>query len=138
MERDKNIYSINLIVENSVYNSISVHVICPICNELKLDPKISTCSKDCQFSVCGECSKKINTCPICRGPPNWKNCLIIKQLLSSLDFKCNICNHIIRFDDLKEHYANKHIIDINKIVIICRQKTIAKKKLITMFCGNYQ
>ena len=115
MEQKNNIYSINLIVENTVYNSISTLIICQICNELKLEPKISTCSENCQYSVCGECAKKLIQCPICRNKPNWSNCLIIKQLLSILDFKCGICNKIIHFDDLKNHHStHEHNYHINK------------------------
>ena len=104
MEKQNNFYSINLIVQNDIYKSISTIVICQICNELKIEPKISSCSENCQYSVCGECAKKLNQCPICRKAPKWNNCLILKQLLSTLDFKCDKCNKIVHFDDLKKHY----------------------------------
>ena len=111
-----NIYSVDTIVENAIYNGISDQVICPICNELKLDPKMTTCPKNCQFSVCGSCANDLKKCPICRAPTKWNTCLVIKQLLPTLDFKCALCGDIIHFDDVKRHYdAHKnHEIDIVK------------------------
>ena len=102
--KESNIYSVDLIVENEYYNSVKEQVICPICEELKLKPMISTCTKNCQYTICGECSKKLRRCPICRKEANWINSIIINQLLSSLIFKCDICKENITFDNLKNHY----------------------------------
>ena len=116
MKQNNKIYSINLIVENQNYRSSSDQVICPICNELKLDAKITNCSGNCQVSVCGECSKKINKCPLCRAESNWDDYLIIKQLLSSLDFKCEKCSEIFHFEDFKDHYAT-HEVNNNLVIL---------------------
>ena len=104
MTENKNFYSVYSVVQNSLYNSISEQIICPECKKIKLDPQITTCSEDCQYSVCGECSKKIENCPKCKEKQNWKKCLLITQLLSKLYFKCDICKSIFNFNDLKNHY----------------------------------
>ena len=116
MEENKNIYSVYSVVQNSLYNSISEQIICPECKKIKLDPQITTCSEDCQYSVCGECSKKIENCPKCKEKQNWKKCVVIKQLLSKLYFKCDICKSIVNFNDLKEHY-NVHTSNNNQNLI---------------------
>ena len=103
---DDNIYSVNLVVQNKFYKSIEDEITCPICAELKLDAKVTTCSKNCQFSVCGDCSKLMNNCPICREPTNWINCVIIRQLLPNLEFQCKRCGREVLFDRLKGHYEN--------------------------------
>ena len=113
MEENNNIYSVNLIVENQLFASIRDQVICPICEELKLDAKSTTCPRNCQFSVCGDCAKAINKCPICNSPTGWNNCVVIRQLLPSLDFKCSKCRAIVHFDDLKDHYKNHEQNNIN-------------------------
>ena len=113
---NNNIYSINLIVENQNYKSIRAQVICPSCKELKLNAKITNCSNDCQVSLCGLCAKTTNRCPKCREQPNWNDCLVIKQLISSLDFKCEKCKAIFHFDDLKDHYTT-HEINNNQVTL---------------------
>ena len=100
----KNIYSADLIVENQIFNSISLQVICPICNEVKLNPKMTTYIENCQYTVCGECSKKLLHCPICRKEAKWVDNLVIKKLLTILDFKCYICEQTISYKDLSKHY----------------------------------
>ena len=115
MEENNNIYSVDLIIENQAYNTIKEQVICPICNGLKLYSKVTTCSSNCQYSVCGECSTKINKCPICRGRPNWKDSIVINQLLNSLDFKCEKCRSIVHFKNLRNHYI-LHGINNNQII----------------------
>ena len=123
MIENDNIYSVNLIVENQTYNTISDQVICPICNELKLDTKITACSGNCQYSVCGKCAQQINNCPICRTPPKWKECLVIKQLLPRLDFKCQICRGIVHFNDLQTHYST-HGQNNNNVPILLNDEPI--------------
>ena len=117
MEESHNIYSINLIVQNQNYESISAQVICPICNQLKFDAKITNCPGNCQLSVCDECSKKINKCPLCRTSPNWNDYLAIDHLLSTLDFQCEKCKAIFHFDDFKDHYATHETAILNDVNI---------------------
>ena len=121
------IYSIFSLVENPVNNTISDQAICPMCKELKLNPKITNCINNCQFSVCGECARKIYKCPMCQNSPEWNNDLFIEQLLPTIDFQCQECQKIFHVDDLKSHYYSHNLKDaINKNKIIIDEKNILK------------
>ena len=129
MEKNNNIYSINLIVQNKNYKSISDQIICPLCKKLKLNAKITNCSNNCQVSLCGFCAKMTDRCPECGEQPNWNNCLAIKQLISSLDFKCKKCEAIFNFDDLKDHYTT-HEINDNPVVLTDKSLQINSNELL--------
>ena len=104
MATNLNMYSINLVVQNEKFASIKDQVICPSCKELKLNAKITNCYNNCQVSLCERCARTTYRCPKCSGTPIWNDCLIIRQLIANLDFKCEICKAIVHFDDVYDHY----------------------------------
>ena len=129
MENKKYIYSIYSLVENPADNTINDKVICPICKELKLDPKISNCINICQFSVCGECAKKLNKCPMCKNSPEWNDDSSIEQLLPTVEFQCQECQKVLHVDDLKNHCNSHTPTDAgSKNKILIDEKNILKEE----------
>ena len=95
----------DFLVKDEAYSVIENQVTCPICCEIKLNPKMCT---NCQNTFCGKCAGTLKSCPFKCETSNCIDSRLTKELLSKLSFKCiNGCDKIIKFDDLKNHYDNE-------------------------------
>ena len=95
----------DFLIQDESYSVIENQVICPICCEIKLNPKMCT---SCQNTFCGQCAGSLKSCPFKCTTFNCIDSRLTKELLSKLSFKCvNGCDKVIKFDDLKNHYENE-------------------------------
>ena len=101
----------DLVINKEAFKAVESNVVCSICNGVIINPIQCLI---CENSFCENCiedwKKKQggNSCPFRCPNPTFKNSRLIKNLLSSLIFKCeNGCNTEIPYLNLEEHYNEK-------------------------------
>jgi hypothetical protein len=90
----------------------SPSLICPICQDIFLEPSITS---SCFHSFCKQCIKTSlqsdSSCPLCRKRLKWPNDVhlnlalaqLIAELLVFCPFKQDGCPEVIRFDTVQTH-----------------------------------
>ena len=105
--------NLDTIVQDDFFNMFKESVICPLCLNILIEPII--CMK-CQKVYCKKCvdnwRKKNVECPNKCNPPDYQPCLVKKDILSILNFKCKGCGTQTNYYDAKKH----HNICCSKIV----------------------
>ena len=96
------------VVKDELYKAFQNSITCSICLDIIIEPTM--CMK-CQKAYCKDCIKnwaKINDkCPNRCQNPNYQKCLSMNELLSKLNFNCNICKNIINYNEVEKHYLSK-------------------------------
>ena len=124
---------IDFLVEDETYSVIENQVICPICYEINLNPKMCI---NCQNTFCGKCAETLKSCPFKCETFNCIDSRLTKELLSKLSFRCvNGCDKLIKFDDIKNHYESecekinfKEKYEKSKEIIVKLEQEIKKLK----------
>jgi hypothetical protein len=107
----KNLLMPERIQINQLTNPISPSLICPICQEIFLDPTITSI---CFHSFCKACIKKAiqfePQCPLCRKKLKDEDVhlnlalqALIAELMVYCPFKKDGCNEIMRFEVIENH-----------------------------------
>ena len=97
----ENYININTLVESEISKLLKDSIICPLCKNIFINPVF--CTK-CQKVYCKKCidnlDKKSKKC----HNSNFQKCLIKKDILSKLKFKCQVCEDEIDYYDVVKHY----------------------------------
>lgn len=97
--------NLDTIIKDDFFNMFKDSVICPLCFNILIEPII--CMK-CQKVYCKMCidnwSKKRVECPSNCNPPDYQPCLVKKDILSILNFKCKGCGTQTNYYDAKKHH----------------------------------
>ena len=92
------------IVKDELYEAFKDSIICPICDEIIIDPVMCM---NCQKVFCRNCvqqwGKKDNKCPFRCENPKYKESNEIKSILSNLKFECENCGEIFNYKDIFNH-----------------------------------
>lgn len=85
-------------------DSVSPHLVCPICTRPAIDPKVNSCG----HMFCTSCLDTWNgTCPICRSEIHEASCcnasIPIISLLDDLLVRCIDCNSIMKRSAFSRH-----------------------------------
>jgi hypothetical protein len=106
----------NTIVKNQVYELFKDSIICPICDEVMIEPVICL---NCQNSYCKTCIEKnkekgelcFNKCE----NPIIKDIIDKNNYISKFKFKCiKGCGEEISFNDIEKHYSIECLSKENK------------------------
>ena len=96
------------VVKDELYKAFQNSITCSICLDIIIEPTM--CMK-CQKAYCKDCIKnwaRINDkCPNRCQNPNYQKCLSMNELLSKLNFNCNICKNIINYNEVEKHYLSQ-------------------------------
>ena len=108
------------IIKNEIYKLFEPLLICPLCQNIYINPII--CMK-CQIAYCKICvdkwKKKNNKkCPNNCEAPEYNNCFSKYEILKKLKFICSGCNKEIGYNEAEIHHIS-----------CCPDKTSADKKL---------
>ena len=100
------IININTVVKDKTFNEFINSIICPICQNIMINPVL--CFK-CQASFCQKCIDdwcKINNenCPNRCNKPNYQRSFDKEKLLSKFKFKCKKCERAYYYDEIRMHY----------------------------------
>jgi hypothetical protein len=94
----------NTIVKNDIYNLFKDDVTCFLCKSIYIDPIMCM---NCQSVYCRKCidqwSKENKCCPKNCDNAQYKDCLGKKDILAKLNFKCEKCGNMIKYDEAKNH-----------------------------------
>lgn len=89
------------IVQDDIYKLFKSSIICPLCNNIFINPIM--CMK-CQNSYCQKCIDKDNKeCPNKCKEPTFNKCLSKIDILSKLKFKCKKCGIGQFYHEIKNH-----------------------------------
>lgn len=99
------IFSEDNVFKSQVYDTMKEEINCSICLSILDDPK--QCSV-CEILFCNQCITtwvdKNKSCPFkCANFKIEDASRIVKNMLSKLEFKCEICEKLIQYDKLKPH-----------------------------------
>lgn len=90
------------------YELIKQSVICYICREIMVKPVMCM---NCQNVFCRRCIEHWNNlknyCPYKCPNPEYKKCVLVGNLLSSLEIICKDCESVIKFDNMERHVLSK-------------------------------
>ena len=119
--------NLETLIKNEIFESLQEYVICPICNQLILEP--IKCSK-CENNFCKKCLNKNNKCP--EGCEKTELKITKQNFIKKLKFKCiKGCGAEIRFDDITKHYNSDCLKDNNnnnKIKFLSKEQMSNIKK----------
>ena len=104
------------IVKNQVYELFKDSIICPICDEVMIEPVICL---NCQNSYCKKCIEKFKEkgelCPNKCENPIIKDIIGKNNYISKFKFKCiKGCGEEILFNDIEKHYSTECLSKENK------------------------
>ena len=98
----------NNVIKDKIYKEFKFSISCPICLNILYEPMM--CS-NCQHAYCRSCISKWNkikrNCPNRCKNPNYQFCIAKNELLSKLKFKCNYCENIYDYKNMKNHYFSE-------------------------------
>ena len=99
--------NINTIIEDSIYDIFKNSIICPLCNNILIDPMM--CMK-CQNAYCKKCiddwNKNNEKCPKGCEAPNYSKSIGKNDILSKLKFRCVGCGEEIEYDNAEKHHES--------------------------------
>lgn len=95
----------NYVIKDSTYKSTKDQIFCYICHEILIKPVMCM---TCQKVFCKKCIEKWinikNFCPNkCTYYPEYKNSIIVGNILSKLNFNCKDCGQIINYEKMEKH-----------------------------------
>ena len=96
------------LIKDEIYKQFESSVCCAICQDIIIEPVMCM---NCQALYCKSCQEKMSkTSTICTNRcPNaiYEKSILAQGLLSKLKFKCENCEEIIDYDDIKKHSLTK-------------------------------
>ena len=93
------------LIENEVTKFLKAQLICPLCNNIFINPLMCM---NCQKVYCKRCiDNSINKSKKCTCTnPNYQKCISKNDLLSQLKFICVGCEKEIKYDDAEKHHES--------------------------------
>jgi len=80
---------------------------CPVCLEY-MTPPIPMCQNG--HNICNSCRQKVNQCLTCRQQFSQSRCLLLKNIIQKMKFRCQYspegCEFISTFQFIKSHEAS--------------------------------
>ena len=93
------------LVENEISKIFEVSSMCPLCNNILINPLICL---SCQNNYCKRCidewKEKNEKCPKGCESPNYQKSIGKNDILSKLNFKCVGCGKEIPYDQAESHH----------------------------------
>lgn len=94
--------------KDQLYESIKETIFCPICRNIMIKPVMCM---NCQNNYCRSCINRWSYikdyCPNKCKNAEYKNSLVISNILSKLNFKCKDCLTIINYEKMEKHVLSK-------------------------------
>jgi len=94
--------------KDQLYESIKETIFCPICRNIMIRPVMCM---NCQNNYCRSCIEQWSNikdyCPNKCKNADYKNSLIIGNILSKLNFKCKDCLNVINYEKMEKHVLSK-------------------------------
>ena len=92
------------LIKDEFYQAFKESIICPICNEILLEPMMCM---NCQNVFCKDCietwKKKDNKCPFRCENPIYKMSNEKNSILFNLKFECENCGEIFNYQNILNH-----------------------------------
>ena len=105
------------LVQNEVSKKLKPLAICPLCENILIDPMMCKCQKVYCKACIDEWSKKHKKCPSGCKNPKYEKCIQKYEILSKLKFRCLECEEEILYNNAESHHK-----------VCCPDKKISKIK----------